>query len=96
VLGHSVGFDQGRVFAGKNSAGVGEDEDFSESISLAWDQAFAGSICSLWTSGISPSECFSHEQMAITAVALRTDTAFAAETRIMRGTVTVLQPRVQG
>jgi hypothetical protein len=62
---------------------------------VAFGQTFAGSGCSRWTSGISPGRCFSQEQIAITAAALRTDTVFATETRILRATVTVLARDLQ-
>jgi hypothetical protein len=51
---------------------VGEVEDSSEPFLVAFDQTFAGSSCSLWTSGIWPSGCFSHEQHTMIAAAAMT------------------------
>jgi hypothetical protein len=78
------------VFAGKNSAGVAEGEGLSESVAVILDRAFfAGSTCSLWTSGISPRGCFSHEEQKISKPVTRAMPIWRRRKAIRGGTLIV-------
>jgi hypothetical protein len=85
------------VLSGKNSAGVGEALAAGEAFgSLTDGECLADrSRCSFCASGISPTGCFSHEQMTINEAPAKMATHFHKKNRISAGTVIVASPAVQ-
>ena len=86
---------------GKNSAGVsvgdgeGDVDPSDEALEVFADWA-ARSTCSFCTSGISPTRCFSHEQMKIKEIQAVKAANFRGPSRINAGTVMVALLGAQG
>ena len=95
MFGHNEPFAYGGVLSGKNSAGVGVAKDdgvgelSSGEVEVSLD-SLATSTCSLCTSGISPTRCFSQEQMRIRQAHAGKAMHFRRENRINAGTVIVI------
>jgi hypothetical protein len=72
MFGHNEPFAYGGVLSGKNSAGVNVGDGEGD-VDLSGEalEVFAGwaatSPCSFCASGISPTRCFSHEQIRSSA-----------------------------
>jgi len=85
---------------GKNSAGVGEALAAGEAFDSPADGECSAdfsprSRCSFCASGISPRECFSHEQITINDAPAKMATHFHKRDRISAGTVMGTHPGVQ-
>ncbi|PYK86381.1 MAG: hypothetical protein DMF47_06650 [Verrucomicrobia bacterium] len=95
MFGHNEPFAYGGVLSGKNSTGVGRaggGDDVALSLATGGTSfgPLARSTCSLCTSGISPTRCFSQEQMTIRQAHAEKAMHFRRENRINAGTLIVI------